>query len=278
MRKIVIFALIVALGAFATNNSPANAQAISLATGEDVHPKTREAIEDSFGDIIDFYAKTFGYRLKGPARAYASAQPEFIGRAFVRERPGASLSHATKLWTNEREAETGYQHFFMKTNTGAFQGRARPKKGPLRYMLSHEVFHLIQYELVGSKAARCCNQDRVPVVGPTWLHEGAADYAMHVYASKRLGNGLSGAMSRLRRSARQFEGSLADIEYGAKFYPTPKAYDIGAYATHLLVERAGPGSVLQFYANLRRTNNWKAAFASAFGLSVEEFYSEFQSI
>jgi hypothetical protein len=145
-------------------------------------------------------------------------------------------------------------------------------------MLAHEAFHLIQYELVGAKSRSCCNQERVSIVGPTWLTEGSAEYAMYRHQSDVHGQNLRGMLNRSQTTVQQYQGSLATLEVGNEFYSIRNSYSIGAFATHMLVEIAGPSSVPQFYLALRRSSDWKRAFESAFGLSVDEFYLRFNEI
>lgn len=259
--------------------APVDATTINLNSGSDVPKQTTQALEEGFASVLELNEQLFGYRLIGPVNAYASSDPEFIAKAKMKERsiPKSYLSQQILAWTNERNHEAGYRFLLMKTNSQAFRGGAKPQKGPLHQMLSHEVFHLIQYELVGSKARKCCNQNKVSVVGPTWLMEGSADYAMWLYSNAKFQMPMRRAVDEMRRKSAEYKDSLSALETGNTFYQTQNAYFVGGYATHLLVKKGGPKNIISFYTSLRRTNSWKESFSAAFGLSVEDFYKEFDA-
>ena len=48
-------------------------------------------------------------------------------------------------------------------------------------------------------------------------------------------------------------------------------------AAELLAFRAGEGAILRYYALLTRGTDWRDAFESAFGLTVDDFYVLFEA-
>ena len=108
--------------------------------------------------------------------------------------------------------------------------------------------------------------------------EGSAEFAMYRYQSDVHGQNLRSMLNRSKATVQQYQGSLATLEIGNEFYSNRDSYNIGAFATHMLVEIAEPSSVPQFYLALRRSSDWKRAFESAFGLTVDEFYLRFDEI
>ena len=252
-----------------------SAQTFEVHVGPGVSDAQENTVRNGLSDSFQYFGRAFGYQFKGPANAYVSSDPTFLATAMVRERRISNwLAEATREWTNNRENEAAYQHLLMRSSGSAF----RNGRSDVQRMLAHEAFHLIQYELVGAKSRSCCDQERVSVVGPTWLMEGAAEYAMFRHQADVHGQNLSRMLSRSRAIAQQYRNSLANLEVGNQFYAVRDSYSIGAFATHMLLEIAGQSSVPQFYLALRRSGNWKRAFESAFGLSVEEFYLRFDEI
>lgn len=252
-----------------------SAQAFEVHSGPGVTGSQQDTVTNGLTESFRYFERAFGYQFNGPANVYMSSDPRFLATAMVRERKISNwLAEATRAWTSNRENEAAFQHLLMRTSGSAFRNGTRD----VQRMLAHEAFHLIQYELVGAKSRSCCDQERVSVVGPTWLMEGAAEYAMYRYESDVHGRNLRSMLNRSEASAQQYRGSLATLETGDAFYAAGNAYDIGAFATHMLVEIAGPSSVPQFYLALRRSGNWKRAFESAFGLSVDAFYARFDEI
>jgi hypothetical protein len=252
-----------------------SAQAFEVHVGPGVTESQENTVINGLGDSFQYFENAFGYRFQGPANAYVSSDPTFLATAMVRERRISNwLAEATREWTNNRENEAAYGHLLMRSSGSAF----RNGKSDVQRMLAHEAFHLIQYELVGAKSKSCCDQERVSMVGPTWLMEGSAEYAMFRQQSAVHGQNLSRMLNRSKAAAQQYQGSLASLEVGNQFYAVGNSYSIGAFATHMLVEIAGPSSIPQFYLALRRSNDWKRAFEGAFGLRVEEFYLRFDEV
>ena len=235
-------------------------------------------VEDGLAKSASLYAQLFGIRVSRTQNVYVSSDPTFLGRAYVDEKQiGHWYDEAVKVWTNQREAEAAYGFFMLRSNASAFSGRGTAGlKRTLWPAVSHEVFHLLQYDLVGRKSRTCCRQDRVSVIGPAWLMEGSADYAAFQFGERYLDKQMRFELQRARVEALALKGSLAQLETGNSLYPLgQRGYAIGAYATHQLVERAGLQSVPDFYRRLARTSNWKQAFADAFGISVADFYARF---
>ena len=252
-----------------------NAESINLNIGPGVSSSQANAVIEGMDASIAYFQTAFGYRFEGPANAYLSSDPAYLARAMVRERRIPDyLAQATQDWTNARESEAAYRHLLMRSNASAFTNGAQA----LPPMLSHEVFHLLQYERVGSKSRNCCDQEQVSVVGPTWLMEGAATYAAFRFMADVHGRNLRLALGRSEAIAKRMNGSLKNLETGNGFYAVTGSYDIGAFATHLLIQRSGPESILAFYGKLKRTRNWKRAFNEVFGLSVAEFYAQFDAL
>lgn len=252
-----------------------SAQAFEVQIGPGVTESQEDTVKNGLSNSFQYFGRAFGYQFNGPANVYVSSDPKFLATAMVRERQISNwLAEAIREWTNNRENEAAYQHLLMRSSGSAF----RNGRSDVQRMLAHEAFHLIQYELVGSKSRSCCNQERVSIVGPTWLMEGSAEYAMYRHQSDVHGQNLRSMLNRSQATVQQYQGSLATLEVGNEFYPIRNSYSIGAFAIHMLVEIAGPSSVPQFYLAFRRSSDWKRAFESSFGLSIDEFYLRFDEI
>ena len=67
--------------------------------------------------------------------------------------------------------------------------------------------------------------------------------------------------------------SLKDIDYNNSC--SHVAYDLGAWAHAYLANKFGPSTLLDtFYPNFEKLG-WEGAFESAYGMSPEDFYNEF---
>lgn len=272
-----LFAIAATFISLATAN--VSAADYRIIEGPGVPAKNVANVDEGLRRSLAFYEQMFGARLSQSQRIYISSDPQFLAKHYTSERniKGRLTEYVRKL-SSERRNEAAYGFMMMRASGPVFKGpNGIANKSRLWPAVAHEAFHLVQYDLAGSKARRCCNQDRVSVIGPTWLMEGSADYASHRFAAEYLGRQFESRIASAAKASRSFAGSLKDLETGKRLYRQRNGYDIGAYATHLLVERAGPRSVSSFYGALRRTSNWKSAFKSAFGVSVDDFYAEFDA-
>ena len=144
-----------------------------------------------------------------------------------------------------------------------------------RYVLLEEYFHAIQFQLIGNAADR----------PPTWMVEGSINWIRGDLATRdRTGYPLSQRLIRALNQASQGP-PLEDIETGNQTWQ----YSFGLVAADLLVQRAGAATMLDFFRAFApgRTGpdgqweaqlTWQDAFAAAYGISVEEFYSEFEEL
>ena len=132
---------------------------------------------------------------------------------------------------------------------------------------AHELVHVFQYELSESR------------LQPEWLTEGAAEFLAD-RAMLNVGALHSAERELVVEMANRIDKPLRDIEtrddfrdegLGSKYYP------YSHMAAELLASRAGEGAILRYYALLTRETNWRDAFESAFGLTVDDFYVLFEA-
>ena len=138
--------------------------------------------------------------------------------------------------------------------------------------ISHEYFHALQHNLSAGSGR-----------GPTWIIEGSAEYAKHVYAS--VSDPTVGVRTRLDgrkeqdavRLIRYELPSLDEIEGHSEFHALPDiiGYRLGLLAVDWLVEQSSERSVVSFFEALPRSGRWQDAFEGAFGIAVDDFYHEF---
>ena len=133
---------------------------------------------------------------------------------------------------------------------------------------AHELVHIFQYELAESW------------LQPMWLTEGAAEFL----ADRAMLN--SGALHSAERKqvverANRIDKPLRKLETFDEFLDiddlTATHYPYAHMAAELLASRAGEGAILRYYALLTRETDWRGAFESAFGLTVDDFYVMFEA-
>jgi hypothetical protein len=138
-------------------------------------------------------------------------------------------------------------------------------------IIVHEYFHLVQFGLTRNMYDP----------GPIWLLEGSAELvgfravadaslvSFEAVLDRWIAYGLQGPLANT---------SLADIE-SATASPDLLCcmYELAPMAVHLLVEDRGLAALGDYYGVIGNGMPWREAFASAFGMSVEEFYASFDA-
>lgn len=150
--------------------------------------------------------------------------------------------------------------------TGAMGWHYAPPLRKLQTVL-HEYIHLIHWQ--ADPAATM----------PLWLAEGSAEY-LAWYAIDQLGLLDLAAARDFWIGSLQANSVLNGVPLSALEQPTingsASVYEIGALAVSELVERAGIAALFDYFAltDLSRAD----AFFSAFGVSIGNFYAEFEVV
>ena len=114
--------------------------------------------------------------------------------------------------------------------------------------------------------------------GPSWLINGAREYAQYEY---REAMGLKPDLSR-----EQIRGIATGTELGLDAFEPVSNRDatlngaaeaLGFLAVEWLAERAGDPAVFEYFRQVRTASDWRYAFATAFGIAIEEFYPAFEA-
>ena len=237
-----------------------------------VSQDTRNDAMRDLKDTLAYVAEVFGVQadpsilvglIAGDAVSFFDALAS-LGRAWELE--------AARIWYEQAGGFGGPELFFVKA---PFWELAEGQRYPwARQVILEEYFHGLQSQLAGDFAGQ----------RPTWLVEGSAAW-IRADLRTRDGSGLtlSQELNRIRNEA-PHGPSLQEIEESNQLWQ----YTFGLIAADLLVQRAGAPALLDFFRALvpGRTGtkgqwtsqlSWEAAFATTYGLSVEEFYAEFDA-
>lgn len=212
-------------------------------------------------------AKRFGFTAKEGTTLFAGNDANWLAKNYVKFRKFGSVSQKTKAFEAWISGEAVYRGIFLNLGSKNYKN---PKS--LRGGIVHELFHVFQYELTGPKSKRCCNPERLPVVGPTWLMEGAASY-FHASVEPRNFRGYF-SYGRKKKSDIKSVG-LAGLETFKGMNAYKDGYPITAYAVSKLVEDVGEDALIAFYKKVGQGTGWKQAFWDSFGVTPEQFYQSF---
>ena len=138
-----------------------------------------------------------------------------------------------------------------------------------RRTVYHEYFHALQRSLSRTRSTR---SDTAP---PLWLIEGTARYFENAVSRQELDAFRRGQIRRWEALP-----ALETLERsgGAKSTGgTGDAYTVGAVATDYLVTKYGRERIATDYWVALADADWRSAFRHVFGVSVDAFYSEFET-
>lgn len=130
----------------------------------------------------------------------------------------------------------------------------------LQRVVAHEYAHLWQQEFT--------RRQRV-----TWLDEGAAEFISYrsIIDAEIAADGPTREYA-LRYARSPENGPLEMYEDGA----TAPSYGLFYLATDYLVATSGVEALWIYYEELATLGNWRSAFESAFGVSPQGFYDDFE--
>ena len=186
-----------------------------------------------------------------------------------------ALATIRTRWQSPGTAEAGYRVMFI------FTGGVSPSQwGRDPYLtLTHEYFHIVQDDLVGSSianAALTTPPTQVRAWGPAWLVEGSADLFGWLAYSERSGRSFDGIKADQIAQARTTTDLLQLMETNRGFQSVATPYQLAFLATDLLSKPNGVGSLAQYFTSIGEGAEWHAAFQAAFGISADAFYTKFQ--
>lgn len=218
-----------------------------------------------------------GYRPPVPPAIYISADASWMTDGYAERTPLRESDRA------DREAqfaacnggEANYRMMFMCTKSKVFSEDWFGVGAQIQhaYALVHELFHVIQNELVGPAGNGCCNeQQSLERIGPTWLIEGGAEYVAFQLLSSYGWKGFAKEMQHQATEARKSGLRAADVELRGPYYSDSDANYVGLAAAHEVAGTLGAQVMPRFWLELGQQHDWKAAFEAAFGITPASFY------
>lgn len=234
----------------------------------------RRLIERDLAATLEYSASELGVQadpfslvvvVAGDAKA-AHDKTEELGRAWEWESFRNFWQRAGGWYSSDQDA------FYLKSSSWEGPRWGRYYEG--RYVVLHEYIHALQFQLMGAS-----------YISLNWLLEGSANwFDSDLSTQDRNGYPLSRKLIDALNQASKGP-PLEEIESANETWQ----YSFGLVAADMLVERAGKSAALDFYRVLApgRTGpagRWetrptlRSAFAAAFGLTLDQFYDEFEAL
>ena len=181
------------------------------------------------------------------------------------ERARAVFAERFGVYTTDFEVRVGVDGCTGGNSVALARGCASAPR-----VVAHEYFHVLQ-----SHTAQGARE-------PTWLEEGSARYAEMVYLgvvdpSSTVGESLQGMRQSALSRPGNSTGALASFETYEGFHKTRRSnHGLGFLAADWLASHAGERALIEYYRLRTSIETWESAFESAFGISVEHFYEQFE--
>ena len=254
---------------------------LDLIFGSDIDEAARAETSAALSDIETFYSEMLGYSLKERPAVYVSSDPKWMTDAYLKQRRFGEQYRKGKMEDFGRcnGGEAGHGYIFMCAKSNVFSGDwfELGSAAQRKFALTHEYFHMIEYELAGERSWSCCsnNDDSVKLIGPTWLVEGVAEYLAFVILREDGWAGFSRQIADHTGTARERGNLPSDLVSRDDFYADQWASSSGMIGAHLIAEDVGFPAFIPFWAGLGAGKKWPAAFEAAFGLTPDAFDERF---
>ena len=237
---------------FAAPPSPAPTYPEIVFVGE-ISPEYQAATRAAMEEVVAYYTDRFG--VQAPTFSmFVGADPDAVQTVLT-----AHGGVGTVIPSGGRVTRvTGEMDAILIVGHSVVTGTVNST------LLSHEYFHILQRALANVSANS--NFDRTP----HWLIEGSATYEGILSQGRGFwaDSYRDGAIVRTAN----FDGRLRDLDR----YNALVGYSPGAIASELLTQLAGESSQVDFWRLLETSATWQDAFASAFGVSVDDFHEDFE--
>ena len=225
----------------------------------DVPIEDKRAILGEYQDVRRFFAEHFAVATRGRPR-YIAADVEAARPMYLRS-IGAEPPDGLCAWTHQ-----------------GIEIRMLRCLGPPQDTFDYDYLRELLREIPGIGL----QQRGGPTLdgpGPGWLLEGTRQYALTSYREAR-GDPASRQRSNMENGARRTSLPLSYFEViesrdGATSFSEGA---LGFFAVEWLAERAGSPAVFDYLRLMRTSEDWRKTFETAFGISVDEFYSAFAAV
>ena len=205
-----------------------------------------------------------------PFSVWGYTDVESLIRVYADTAP-TPQANARDIWTRGTVAAASYR----KTWFGpAWFADSNPSPNKIKIAV-HETFHVAQFDQAGDGALNG-GFDDIPRAGPRWISEGSAELVGYLAIADARLTTISSVRADWVQRTKSSPVTLQRLALlRGQFEAGPNAWGIMPLAVERLVGEGGAAKVLTYFQMIGRGDPWEAAFAAAFGKSVDAFYAEF---
>ena len=259
-------------------SSGAWGQSVLFTFGPNVPADQQQLVMDAIASGHEFFQSHLGTTVAGTTNVFVFDDIELLVNAymgFLNISPSQRPDIVEK-WSS-CGGEAGFGFIFICT--GGFWDIDSGGVG-LRHerthIVLHEYAHVLQFDLVGSQLG-CCQNDQVPAVGPQWLLEGAPEYLSRLFLGDQGVFDFHAWVRGQKNAAKLVSAPLRDLETRTGLLSEDGAFTLAHVAVDFAVSLRDLGALVDFWQAIGGGESWQTAFESSFGLSIDEFYQEFEA-
>jgi hypothetical protein len=235
--------------------------------------------EEITGDVA--YAMAEAQSLLGVSldrvSVYASGDVDWLANAEIQF---WSLHHESAFpairqrWLSGTTATGDRGVIFLFTESPSWPKEDRAKR---QKIMAHEVFHVVQFQLHNRRDANSTPPNQVRATGPWWLLEGSAEtFGYRVATNRRMYRTYEAVLNDQKGRARR-SAALSDVETHEAQNGTAFVWELMHIGADRLATTSPEGlqSFVTFWREIGRGVEWRVAFNSTFGRTIDAFYAEF---
>ena len=242
----------------------------------EVGPEVSEAQYEAFREgiiLMHEYAGSVDMAdVKHEVVLYLFQDPEEALAAYARLK-GFSVDTAQEVIERYQiQGEAG--HDFIYLNLSKEPGHVLPAVWHMTFS-AHELVHVHQRSATSFKTFDE-DHDKVRPTGPAWFTEGEATWKAARALSSAGHVSYSSERSTFKRRALVVDTELSELATYSQLRPIAGGYELGAMAVELLVSRSSVHALTTYRRALGPSTSWQEEFESAFGMTIDEFYTLFE--
>lgn len=239
----------------------------TVGTGVDAAQVT--LVRDAIAMANGYFSARLNRTLAANFKVYIYGDLEGIASAYA-SHTGNPIDFARNVWASST-AVTQSRGLFVYTGSSSWTASDALRR---RKITSHEAFHLLQGELAGPSTLDS-GFTNVPVAGPRWLIEGAAEYVAYRALAENNLIDFNSILARWTSVTRGISAPLAQLEAANGWTGVNGVYDLTPLAVSRLIATAGEPALVAYWEAIGRGTAWQTAFQNAFGKTVDAFYADF---
>lgn len=242
---------------------------IKIEIDETVPERIRRIFTDAEEVAYSCISRHYPAAASFPYTLFVSSDKKKIINKLLEHNGARDRPHALKIIDEFGFDQWPLPEIYIVYYTDRYFRRLIPPETPenmTAHEIAHEQWHGVEMQLTG-RVGDNAN-------GPVWLYEGQAEYIGMQCVDEYDYFDYSQRRDLWKRRANMVNTPLRDMELREVYQQAPEPAWLAAEL--LAAGHGGIAAFPEFYEEFGKSGSSEQAFASAFGISIEEFYREFE--